>query len=313
MITAAAIAKALKGHKAGAGFIARCPAHDDRSPSLSLRDTDGKVLVKCHAGCDQSRVISALQRLGLWPESTRVPYRENFNKKNAAEEVQKYTSAEPPVDGEKDRAVARAIELWREARSVVDTPVAAYLASRGLQGAAALQLGHVLRFHPACPFRLEDGSVAHLPTMLGLYRDIRSNEPRAVHRTALRPDGLGKSEHPGLGTAKRMLGPVAGCAIKLTPDAEVTHGLALAEGVETSATALCAGWAPIWTCGSAGGIADFPVLPGIEALTIFADADEAGVKAARACRSRWQEAGRECSIILPPEDGTDWNDAARAA
>ena len=37
--------------------MARCPAHDDRKPSLSIRDADdGKVLVRCHAGCDQARV-----------------------------------------------------------------------------------------------------------------------------------------------------------------------------------------------------------------------------------------------------------------
>jgi putative DNA primase/helicase len=47
--------------------MARCPAHDDREPSLSLRDVDGKVLVHCHAGCDQRSVIEALKGLGLWP------------------------------------------------------------------------------------------------------------------------------------------------------------------------------------------------------------------------------------------------------
>ena len=44
-MTAESIAKALGGHKAGGCLMARCPAHDDREPSLSLRDADdGKVL-----------------------------------------------------------------------------------------------------------------------------------------------------------------------------------------------------------------------------------------------------------------------------
>ncbi|TFH47119.1 MAG: hypothetical protein E4H01_08830, partial [Lysobacterales bacterium] len=48
------IAKTLGGRKAGCGWIARCPAHDDIKPSLSIRETeDGKILVYCHAGCDQ--------------------------------------------------------------------------------------------------------------------------------------------------------------------------------------------------------------------------------------------------------------------
>jgi hypothetical protein len=65
-MTAEAIAKALGGRKAGSGWTARCPAHDDRTPSLSIRDTDdNKVLVHCHAGCDQERAIAMLQTLGL--------------------------------------------------------------------------------------------------------------------------------------------------------------------------------------------------------------------------------------------------------
>jgi hypothetical protein len=67
---AEAIAKALGGRKVGIGWTARCPAHDDRTPSLSIRDThDNKVLVRCHAGCGQERVIAVLRRRGLWPEN----------------------------------------------------------------------------------------------------------------------------------------------------------------------------------------------------------------------------------------------------
>jgi len=49
------IAMALGGRKAGGSWMARCPAHDDREPSLSIRDADdSKVLVHCHAGCDHA-------------------------------------------------------------------------------------------------------------------------------------------------------------------------------------------------------------------------------------------------------------------
>jgi hypothetical protein len=44
-VTAAEIAGALHGKRSGRGWIARCPAHDDKSPSLSLHDVDGKVFV----------------------------------------------------------------------------------------------------------------------------------------------------------------------------------------------------------------------------------------------------------------------------
>lgn len=71
-VTAAKISRALDGHRSGNSYIARCPAHEDKNPSLSLRDADGKVLVHCHAGCDQRAVIDALRALGLWPDSMRL-------------------------------------------------------------------------------------------------------------------------------------------------------------------------------------------------------------------------------------------------
>lgn len=44
-------------------FTARCPAHDDGSPSLSVREgRDGRVLLKCFAGCPTENV---LRELGL--------------------------------------------------------------------------------------------------------------------------------------------------------------------------------------------------------------------------------------------------------
>jgi hypothetical protein len=42
-------------------WIARCPAHDDKSPSLSIRELgDGTVLVKCFAGCGAADVVEAV-------------------------------------------------------------------------------------------------------------------------------------------------------------------------------------------------------------------------------------------------------------
>jgi hypothetical protein len=52
--------------------MARCPAHEDREPSLSIADgNNGKVLVRCHAGCEQHRVIATLRKRGLWDGTGR--------------------------------------------------------------------------------------------------------------------------------------------------------------------------------------------------------------------------------------------------
>ena len=43
------------------GWRARCPAHDDRHPSLSIGvGDDDRVLLKCHAGCSTEAVVDAL-------------------------------------------------------------------------------------------------------------------------------------------------------------------------------------------------------------------------------------------------------------
>jgi hypothetical protein len=42
-------------------WISRCPAHDDSSPSLSIRATgDGRVLLHCFAGCEVGDVLNAM-------------------------------------------------------------------------------------------------------------------------------------------------------------------------------------------------------------------------------------------------------------
>ena len=68
---AESIAKALGWHRAGATWMARCPAHEDRKPNLSISSSrGGKVLVRCHAGCGQRDVIAILRQRGFW-ETTR--------------------------------------------------------------------------------------------------------------------------------------------------------------------------------------------------------------------------------------------------
>ncbi|HYD34382.1 MAG TPA: CHC2 zinc finger domain-containing protein [Methylophilaceae bacterium] len=41
-------------------WLACCPAHDDRSPSLTLTDRDGRILIHCFAGCSTESVIGAI-------------------------------------------------------------------------------------------------------------------------------------------------------------------------------------------------------------------------------------------------------------
>lgn len=68
-MNAATVAAALGRHtpKAGGGFMACCPAHQDKTPSLAIDESGGSLLVKCFAGCDQADVVAALKERNLWP------------------------------------------------------------------------------------------------------------------------------------------------------------------------------------------------------------------------------------------------------
>lgn len=105
--------------------------------------------------------------------------------------------------------------------------------------------------------------------------------------------------------------PKAGGVVRLWPDDEVTLGLAVGEGLETS-LASARGFGLAWVCIDAGNLAALPVLGGIEAITIAADHDEAGIKAARACAERWAAAGCEVRIVLPELPGAALADEAVA-
>lgn len=60
------LVSALDGaRESESGWTARCPAHQDRTPSLSISERGGKVLVHCHAGCSQDAVLGALESLGV--------------------------------------------------------------------------------------------------------------------------------------------------------------------------------------------------------------------------------------------------------
>jgi 5S rRNA maturation endonuclease (ribonuclease M5) len=67
MVTAKEVADVLEKSKPmGAGkFQACCPAHEDKTPSLTITDAPDKLLWKCHAGCSQEDVAAAIERKGI--------------------------------------------------------------------------------------------------------------------------------------------------------------------------------------------------------------------------------------------------------
>lgn len=59
-------------------WIACCPAHDDKSPSMTITEKDdGRVLVHCFAGCSVDSILGAvgLTFSDLYPETEADPYK----------------------------------------------------------------------------------------------------------------------------------------------------------------------------------------------------------------------------------------------
>ena len=131
-----------------------------------------------------------------------------------------------------------------------------------------------------------------------------------LHTTWIRPDGTAKAD---IAPPRMYLfgHQKLGGVIRLTDDAEVETGLGIAEGVEDALSIMhLLQWRPVWSALDAGGIKSFPLLGGLDALTIFADPDKRGMQAANTCAERWLEAGRTARVVRPLEVSSrpvDWN------
>lgn len=283
-MTAETIARALGGHRAGAGWTARCPAHDDRTPSLSLTDTkDGKLLVRCHAGCDQKDVIAALRGRGLWGEG----------RSRAGEWTHRRKPVEREPDGDEARRTERALAIWQSSRPSPETLVATYLGSRGLH----LPPSDALRFHPG----MKHPAGGFWPAMVALVTKGLDGAPIAVHRTFLAHDGGGKAP---VDPQKMMLGPCRGGAVRLAEQGEV---LMVGEGIETCLAAMQASGHPAWAALSTSGLRALDLPKDVRDVIVLADGDDAGEAAARSCALRWKREGRRVRIARPPQ-GMDFND-----
>lgn len=133
--------------------------------------------------------------------------------------------------------------------------------------------------------------------MLALLRDIVSGLRVGIINIFLQSDGRDRK-------GKTVTGRARAAAVMLSAFDEPTCGLTICEGVETGIGLLMDGCAPVWACGGVGTLANFPVLGGIECLTIDADADEARINATQQTAVRWKGLRATWrSVHLPPATG----------
>jgi hypothetical protein len=290
-MTARVLTKAMRGQWHGSYGTARCPAHDDRNPSLSVSDgPDGKLLVHCHAGCSQAEVWAALKDRGLVGERRNGPVMMSRRREisNAV------TGLRPRSDRGAEAKTDFARRIWAESRPASGTPVERYLKSRGL----AIETPPTLRYHPGLK---HSPTGLFLPAMVAAVTVWPGREVVAIHRTFLVADGRKKAP---VSQNKMALGRCTGGAVRLVDHVDE---MVLAEGIETALSVLQATTKPTWACLSTSFLKTVILPPEVTTVIIAADGDEPGEKAAKEAARRFYTEGREVKIARPPA-GMDFND-----
>lgn len=280
------LTRALGGRWHGSYGMARCPAHNGRRPSLSIRDGyDGRLLLHCHAGCEFRAVVAALSGRGI--DEARPPGH-RFEKQSSG------VNSNRPVED--------LIGLiWAQTRPIMQTLGEKYLRNRGIE----VELPSSLRFHP----RLRHPSGRHLPAIIGRVEHVRVGFV-GLHRTYL---DAASAKKTSLQPNKAMLGQCKGGAIRIR---QGSVGLAVCEGVETAlslASGLDNGFA-VWAALSTAGVAALELPSRGEfggTLLIGTDGDPPGRAAGFKLADRAAMLGWSVEIASAP-DGRDFNDLARS-
>lgn len=276
-----AIVEGLGGKWSPNGAMCCCPAHNDSSPSLSVRVGERSLLFHCFSGCETTDVLRALRSGGHVDRSgvrttTDVERRETVD------------------------AGAMAKRLWDASRPITGTLAQDYLAQREISASSA-----ELRFHPRTQLGRKPDA-RFFPALIAAIRD--DNGLVAVHRTFL---DLKTARKAPIEDPKRMLGRPGTGAVRLSQPGEV---LGLAEGVETALSAMEILGIPVWAVVGNERFGMVAIPKTVRRLILLPDPDNGGRRAAELAQNQARE-GLSIEILLPPggggdRRGQDWNDIA---
>ncbi len=271
-----AIVQRLGGQWRPNGGMCRCPAHDDRDPSLSVRVGSTSLLFKCFAGCDGVDVIRAIRDQRILDVD--------------------YIRSRPPSDdgpASDERRTRKALQIWDAARPIKGSPALRYLQERGLSSASP-----DLRYLARTPCGV-GASATFRPAMIAAVRDSRGFV--SIQRTFLERHRPAKASD--LEKAKMALGTPGRGAVRLFKAKGV---LGIAEGIETALAAHIMLGIPVW---AVLGTERFPLieLPDeVTDLVLLPDPGGAGERAAALAFDAHQRPGRTITTEWPRLG--DWND-----
>lgn len=278
------IVTAFGGHWSHGQGMCCCPAHDDRTPSLSIGLSSGAILFHCFAGCSSDEVMAGFKRHGIQP-------RDLFDGSGGTIKPATLVSNGPD---------ANALRLWREAGPISDSLADIYLTKRMIDLRSP-----DMRFHARTPLGRKP-DVLYLPALLTAVRTDLGII--AVQRTFLDPS---TGEKAPFFKPKRALGRLGSGAARLFPP--IDGRLGLAEGSESAMSAQSLSGIPCWaTLGNERfGIVTIP--DSVTKLHLFIDADKGGERALKRAEQSYARPGRVLLSHCPSQPGNDWNDEFRDA
>ncbi|SES12145.1 Toprim domain-containing protein [Sphingobium sp. YR768] len=253
-----------------------CPAHEDHSPSLSIRVGRRALLFKCFAGCDTREVLRAIRRL-------RLPLPDGPISVPSDQIHIPQTGAGP------------ARRTWDASAPLAATPAEIYLANRRLK-----LPWHDLRYNARTPLG-RGRAVAFRPALIAAVRE--RHRIVAIHRTFLDPATATRAGD--LAEPRMMLGRPGRGAVQLMPAARV---LGLAEGIETALAAIRLHRIPVWAILGTERAGHILLPDRLERLVLLFDRDAAGWKANQRARVAYRRPGLEIISPWPPPPNNDWAD-----
>lgn len=202
---------------------------------------DGIELVRWLRNCTLPEALT-----WLCGERHEISAEERALRRQRAEEGRKRSEA--AAEKRRAEAIQQARRIWRDGLPAEGSPVRDYLALRGFTRELLPRLPRCLRYHPDLPYMVQDGRSwveAHRgPAMLAAIQQP-DDSGTAVHRTWFdlsRPRGKALLEHGGeILKVKKSWGSKKGAAIRLHTPEVPWDTLVMAEGIETTLTAMVSG------------------------------------------------------------------------
>jgi putative DNA primase/helicase len=275
-IRAKDIVEKLGGIWRGTRGECRCPAHDDGSPSLSVRLGDTAILFHCFAGCTTIEVLKALQRRKLHDRAA---------------------VSMPEASPKRDMS-GLALRLWKASQPIAGTLAEEYLLARGLSG----PFPKSLRFN-STTIHGSGPSKRTMPAMIAAVENDMGVV--AVQRTFLDPDNV---LHKPMPKPKVSLGLLGTAAIRLAP---ATDELGFAEGIEDALSAMEWFGTPTWALGGVERLAFVAIPASVRRIIVYGDRGRAADRLLAKARNYLTANGREL-VSRVPAHHDDWNDAWKA-